>query len=46
VLLLASGPLARKMPTTKCRRQNADEDAIMRFEITIENVPAQGLSSE
>jgi hypothetical protein len=39
-------PLARKMQTTKCERQNADDDAIMRFEITIENIPAQGLSSE
>jgi hypothetical protein len=35
-----------KMRTTKCKRQNADDDAIMRFEITIENIPAQGLSSE
>jgi hypothetical protein len=25
---------------TKCRRQNADDDAIMRSEITIENIPA------
>jgi hypothetical protein len=26
--------------TTKCERQNAGDDAIMRFETTIENIPA------
>jgi hypothetical protein len=33
------------MQTTKCKRQNAGDDAIMRSEMTIENIPAQGLSS-
>jgi hypothetical protein len=46
VFVVGERALARKMQTTECRRQNADDDAIMRFEITIEKIPAQGLSSE
>jgi hypothetical protein len=29
-----------RMQTTKCERQNAGDDAIMRSEITLENIPA------
>jgi hypothetical protein len=45
VFVAGERTIGKKNANDRMQTTNADDDAIMRFEITIENIPAQGLSS-